>query len=361
MASSMEFQHWSKTHRRVRYELTASGVRFAQPAEIEAAQSPAALEVRGTYGDPELIACIAARYRVNPECVLPVPGTSSANFVAMAACLRHGDSIGIETPTYDPLVRVASFLGLAMDRLARRPEEGFGIRLAEVENALRRGAKAVVLTNLHNPAGRLIHADDMAAIAATAGRYGAYVIVDEVYLDGASLVSGSPLWTAATLGDNVVVTNSLTKVYGLGGLRVGWALANPGVTEQARRVTNLLSVDNPAPSTALALRAFSRLSQLEQRYLRAYAEGQPIFRRWLATEARVHGYPSHGALFECVRLPHGVDAHNLNELLVTKFETQVVPGSFFELPDHIRVAIGVSPEVLAEGLARLSLALAEGR
>ena len=93
------YLHWSKTHRRVRYELTGSGAPFVQPAELDFAQAPLRLEVRGSYGDPELIECIAARYGVATQHVLPVPGASGANFFAIAACTDRGDRIALELPT----------------------------------------------------------------------------------------------------------------------------------------------------------------------------------------------------------------------------------------------------------------------
>jgi aspartate/methionine/tyrosine aminotransferase len=309
------------------------------------------------YGEPALIDAIATRYGVLPECVVPVPGTSSANFIALAVSVSHGETVMIERPAYDPFGRIARFLGLKVLPLERPPAEAFGVTIEAVAAGLEHGARAVVITNLHNPGGRCLSRDTIREIARTCGRAGATLIVDEVYLDSVAITEGGKPWTAAGCAPNVITTSSLTKVYGLGGLRAGWVIGQEDVIARACNVMDLLSVVNAVPAAALAIEAFVRMDVLEARYRWFHEEGQAAFRAWLRGEPLVTGYENHGALFECVRLPEGLDADRFSAYLVTHHDTCVVPGSFFGLPGHVRIGLAPSTGGLDEGLSRLSAAL----
>jgi len=353
----VQYLRWFKTRPRVRYELTCSGIPPATLADFATPLSPAKLEVNGAYGDPELIGAIAERSRVPEKNVVPVTGASTGIFIALATAIQRGDAILVEHPVYDPIQRVAAFLGLKVTPILRSPDSSFAPSPNEIASALDRGVRAVVLTNLHNPSGQYLSREAVLDIANTCADSGATLIIDEVYLDAAHLTSDQPIWTAAGLADNVIAINSLTKVYGLGGLRVGWLIADPARAERARTTMDLLAVDNPAPSASLAIEAFARIGRLEDRYRRFHQEGQLVFRRWLAAESLVRGYPNQGAIFEYLRLPEGVTSGRLNDLLVKEYETQVVPGYFFGQDDHVRMSVALPPADLQEALSRISCAL----
>jgi hypothetical protein len=263
----------------------------------------------------------------------------------------------IEHPAYDPIGRVAALLGIKVTKLVRQKEAAFAIPMDALDSFLSHGVRAVVLTNLHNPSGYHLCEQTLRGIAERCAAANATLIVDEVYIDGAQLVNRQPVWTAASLGDNVIALNSLTKVYGLGGLRAGWLIASPPIAERARDVLDLLNVTNSTPSAIVALRAFSRIATLEERYRALHRESQAVYRDWLREEPLVMGYENHGALFECVNLPAGVTGDSLNDLLVSHYDTQIVPGEFFGLSDHVRISMALPGEELREALARISQAL----
>ncbi len=104
----MHYLRWSKTHRQARYGLTSSGVPAVRPTDLDADSLPVSLEVKGAYGDPDLLKAIAELYGVRPHCVVPIPGTSSANFIALATAAERGSCVMIEHTCYDPLVRAAT-------------------------------------------------------------------------------------------------------------------------------------------------------------------------------------------------------------------------------------------------------------
>jgi hypothetical protein len=351
------YLNWAKLHRRVRFELTGSGVPPARPAHLGVEPLPVVLEVEGSYGNPHFIDAVAELYACPSGRIVPVPGTSSANFISLAVSAKRGSCVMMEHPLYDPLARAASFLGVRVIPIMRRWADGFEVRLDEIRSGLDRGARAIVLTNLHNPSGQYLPPEAVEAIAESCARVNATLILDEVYLDGAHLAGLRERWTAANLAENIIVTSSLTKVYGLGGLRAGWIIAGKDVVDRARDMMDLLSVDNAAPASSLAMRALSNLPTLERRYRRYHKQGQGVFRRWLAGEPLIRGYPNHGALFECVCLPDGVDPDHLNEVLVGHYDTQVVSGGFFGLSDHIRLSIALPQDDLAVALSRISHAL----
>jgi len=352
------YMRWAKLHQKVRYDLTISDIPGAELTDIQATTSNVSLKVDGAYGHPQLISAIAQRYEFHEEGVVPVPGASSGNFIALAVAGRSGQTILLEQPVYEPIERAAAFMGFNTILLHRRPESGFAVDPKEVEIGLSNGASAVVLTNLHNPSGQCLSRGTVEEIADRCEHAGATLIVDEAYLDGAHLVAGGPMWTAANVSSNVIVTSTLTKVYGLGGLRAGWILAHDEMADRAREMMDILSVCNAAPAASLAVRAFECISHLEKRYRDCHKQGQLIFQSWIENEPLVRRYDNHGALFECVGLPPGVTGDRLNDLLAGEYDTQVTPGSFFGLPDHIRLSITHPPDQQTEALSRISKALA---
>jgi hypothetical protein len=353
----MEYMRWSKTHPRVRLELTVSDIPRASPSDIGASEEACALDAPGSYGHPDLIQAVAERYGVAAEGVVLVPGASSGIFIGLACAARRGETILLESPVYQPVRLAADFLGLACQPLPRPPEKQFSLDEEAVETGLTRGARAVVLTNLHNPSGQYLSPEWMARIARLCQHHDAFLVVDEVYLDSVHLVAGTPRWTAASFGAGVIAFSSLTKVYGLSGLRTGWILMDAKTAERARSIMDLLSVNNAAPAMHWAIRAFQHIHRLEERFRRRHREGYPIYRAWLAGEPLVSGYPNHGAIYECLKLPEGVTGDRLNDLLTTEYDTQVVPGRFFGLEDHVRLTIAGPAGELSEALSRISRAL----
>ena len=152
-------------------------------------------------------------------------GTSGANFLAFAALIEPGDEVLVERPTYEPLLAALGFLGARVRRFERRFENGYRLDLDEIRSLLTDQVRLVVLANPHNPSGVLLPPDEVAGLARIAAQAGAHLLVDEVYRD---------IWfdeappSHVHLGPNVLATSSLTKSYGLSGLRCGWILCAPG-------------------------------------------------------------------------------------------------------------------------------------
>jgi len=149
----------------------------------------------------------------------------------------------IEHLTYEPLIAAARWLGAEVRSFARRAEDCFRLDPAEVERRMTDRTRVVVLTNLHHSSSALANDDSLRRVGEIAARAGARVIVDEVYLD--ALWEPAPR-TCFHLGETFIATNSLTKIYGLNGLRCGWILAAPEIVERAWRLTELFNLTTSA-------------------------------------------------------------------------------------------------------------------
>jgi len=248
-ALQSDYMHWAKTQTPVRYNLASSEVphfhldRF--PIEI------ADLELDGasTYRYPPLREAIARKCGVTADRVVMADGASMANMLAMAALIAPGDEVLIEHPAYEPMVAAARFLGAEVKRFTRESPH-FRLDPEAIEVSPR--TSLIVLTNLHNPTGALADRETLQRVAAL----GVRVLIDEVYLDAA----GEP--GAALLGDAFVTTSSLTKVYGLSGLRCGWILAAPDLAEKMWRLNELFGVAQAHADERLSLIALERLGEI---------------------------------------------------------------------------------------------------
>jgi aspartate/methionine/tyrosine aminotransferase len=351
-AMQSDYMHWAKFKPAVRYPLTTSEVPHFRMDSLD--HSIADLEMDGASHPryAPLRERIALRYAVSAEQVVAADGTSMANFLAMAALISPGDEVLIERPTYEPLLGAASFLGAQIRRFDRKPSEAFRLDPAEVERHMSDRTRLIIITNLHNPSGALAGEEELRAIGQLATRSGARVLVDEVYLDSAV----PPRRSAVHLGPEFVCTNSLTKVYGLSGLRCGWILAEPDLAERTWRLNDLFGVNQAHQAERLARIAFDRIEEVIGEGPAILERNRQLFNEFVASRSDV----------ECTAAKHGItafprwaggDTERLNDRLREGYDTAVVPGRWFELPDHFRVGFGLSDADFAEALRRLGSAL----
>jgi aspartate/methionine/tyrosine aminotransferase len=354
---SSDYMEWAKTQSRARFNLASSGVVAFPLAELPV--GPEDLELTGpsSYGYPPLQERLARRAGTTPEHILAATGTSMANLLVLASAAEPGDEVLIEHPTYELLVDAARFLGLVVRRFPRRSEEGFRLEPAAVAAAITPKTRIVVITNLHNPSNAFASEETLRAVGEIAGSVGARVLVDEVYRE-ALAVLGRPTRSAFHLGPQFIATSSLTKAYGLGGLRCGWALADPDLVRRLWRLNDLFGVVPAHPAERLSVVAIEHLDRVAARARALLETNRDVVNRFLASRADLAALPVDAGMIAFPRLLKG-DVDGLCARLRDRYDTTVVPGLFFGLPDHFRLALGCAPPALAAGLERLGRALDE--
>jgi aspartate/methionine/tyrosine aminotransferase len=344
-----EYMHWAKLFSKARYNLATSGVGPFPLNELPLDRSQ--LEINGpvAYGYEPLQRAIAAQCGVTPDCVVAATGTSGANHLAMAGLLDDGDEVLIEQPAYELLVSTALYFTSNVKRFARREEKGYRLDPREVKSAISPRTKLIVVTNLHNPSSVPASEDELRAVGDIAGSIGARVLVDEVYLD--AVYENTPR-SAFHYGPQFVVTNSLTKVYGLSGLRCGWILAEPDLARRLWRLKDLFGVNAAFPAEQIAAAAFAHLPSIRDYARRVVDADRAALERFLAERAELSTVRSSWGTTAITRLTRGnVDV--LLDRLRNQFETTVVPGRFFDMPQHFRIGMGVNHSMFTEGLHRL--------
>lgn len=349
---SSEYMHWAKTGSRARFNLATSGLANLQLKDLQV--SLADLEItEGGYGYAPLIALLAARFRVDAASVVTAAGTSFANHLALAVLVKPGDEILFESPGYEPLRATAEYLGADIVPFQRSFENGFELSVPEIERALSPRTRLIVLTNFHNPSGVLTSTETLQQVGELARKFNARVLVDEVYLE--MLFAEAPA-TAFHLGNEFVVTGSLTKAFGLSGLRCGWILAEPDLAQRMWRLNDLFAATPVHAGERLSVVALKQLQGIGANARQRLDQHRLLLNNFLDTCDDLETVrPALGSIM-FPRVKHG-RCEQLLELLRNKYETSVVPGRFFELPDHFRIGMGGDTKTFVAGLERLGSAL----
>ncbi len=348
--------HWSKTQSRARFNLATSGVAPFPLRELPVNLEELEINGDNSYGYAPLQQAIAAHHEVDPECVVESGGTSMANHLAMAAIIEPGDAVLIEHPTYGPILDVARYLEADVKRFRRVEENGWTIDPADVRRCVTPKTRLIVITNLHNPTSVLTPEPVLREMGDMARSVGALVLVDEVYLD--AVYEGTPR-TSFHPGPEFVVTSSLTKVYGVSGLRCGWILAQPDLAWKMRRLNDLYSATAVYPGELLSVAVFQHLDLLRERARRIVDADRKLLREFLARQSAVSAVWTEWGTTSFVKLRDG-NGDIFLERLRAEFDTSAVPGRFFQMPDHFRIGMGVNTKMFAEGLNRIGHALTSG-
>ena len=352
---SSRYMQWAKTHLQARFNLASSGLKPYTLAQLPVRVEDLELTGESFYGYQPLLKALAAKAGVPTECVVAATGTSMANHLAMAAIIKPGDEVLIEHPTYELLISTAQYLGAQVKRFTRSCDDGFRLHADEVARHTSTRTRLIVLTNLHNPSNVLTDNETLAQLRDVARKVGARILVDEVYLD--ALFDNAPP-TAFHLGREFIVTSSLTKVYGLGGLRCGWILAEPELAKRIWHLNDLFGVIPAHPAERLSCIALENLDEIASHARQLLDTNRRLLNDFFNSRDDLDWMPQKFGTVSFPRLKKGsVDA--LCAMLSEEYETSIVPGRFFEMPQHFRIGIGCDTAMLTEGLEHLSRALDE--
>ncbi|MCA8940519.1 MAG: pyridoxal phosphate-dependent aminotransferase, partial [Planctomycetes bacterium] len=232
-----------------------SGSTMVQPSREELDLREADFDFHAladAYGDPRAINILSDRFGVPASEITMTAGSSEANALLYQALLEPGDEVIAECPGYEVFWLLPKLYHASVKLLPRRESRDFVPDIEELKALLGPKTRLLVLTDLHNPTNAKIPADALKAIIKLCAENGTWVLVDEVYLD--HLEAGTHDRTSYHYGENVIVTSSLTKVYGLGVLRCGWCFAPEELSARLLELIDLTTVCMPAISMNLGVR-----------------------------------------------------------------------------------------------------------
>lgn len=353
------YMEWAKTRPAATFDLAGSNILPCSIGDIPGASDALALSGKNDEGYAPLVEAIASRYGVKPEQVTTAQGASGANFLACAALLEPRDEVLVETPGYDPLLGAPRLVGALVNRFERDFADGFALDPDRIRRAMTSRTRLIVITSPHNPSGVIAERAAIEEVGWMAHANDAHVLVDEVYLDvSAASARGrvKPDHTCAGLGSTFICTNSLTKSYGLSGLRCGWIISSPEVADRIRRARDVVDGTGSIVTERLAVQAFAHLDRLLKRSTELLETNGAIIRGFLRSRTELDWIAAGGTIV-FPRLRGVADSSAFAERLLFERDTAIVPGRFFQAPEHVRIGFGGATDTLRGGLEAIAAAL----
>ncbi|HZI60774.1 MAG TPA: aminotransferase class I/II-fold pyridoxal phosphate-dependent enzyme [Pyrinomonadaceae bacterium] len=354
-AYSSSYMYWAKTQSESQFNLATSGLGNLSIRDLRVSLDDLELTYGG-YGYPPLLRMLATRYGVQPSSIVTTAGASFANHLAMAALFEPGDEILFEEPAYEPMLATALYLGADVKRYQRKFEDGFRVNPDEIGALVTERTRLIVITNLHNPSGVFTDESTLKQVGDIAQRVGARVLVNEVYLE---TMFEEPPRTSFHLGEHFVVTSSLTKAFGLSGLRSGWILAETSLAKDMWLLNDLFSATQAHTAERLSIVALNQIDEIAARAKALLDRNRALLNTFLDTRDDLEVVRPQFGTVMFPRLRSGETVTRLCRLLREKYDTTIVPGRFFERATHFRIGIAGDTDVLEGGLERLGRALDE--
>lgn len=304
-------------------------------------------------GNPDVVEHLCRAYQVPASHVLCTTGATSALSQLYKGLVRPDQHVLVETPGFDLFQDIAHFHGLQVDTFAR-PAPSFDLDIDLLEAALKPNTKLVVVSNLHNPSGRVIPMETLLALAALAEARNFLVLADEVYGPYADKAV-RPTY-AAKISRRFISVCSLTKIFGLSTLRCGWIVASPSLLAPVRELSERVEfgISNLAhAAAALVFEHLTKFQEYSQDYiLRTRPLTSDCFQQW-GDEMLIEGeLPPFG----CIAFPRLVgidDTRAFADWLCDRSGVIVAPGEYFGAPGHVRIGFAQPMDALKRGLEAL--------
>lgn len=349
----------------VTYNLSESGVQSMLLEELLALRPGFKEELLKTdinyphaNGRPELRQNIAGMYHgAGENNVLVTVGAIEANYNSIRAVLEKGDEIVVMIPNYMQIWGIAKNHDLNLKTFQLLGERNWAPDLDELESIVTEKTKLIAVCNPNNPTGRILREEEMKEIIRIAGKAGAWILADEVY---AGVEHNTDEQTPSFYGmyDKVLAIGSMSKAYGLPGLRIGWVVAPEEVVKEiwTRHEYNTLSatmLSNKLAALALSEEIRPVIIKRARDYIR---KGFPILKDWMeAQPGNLQCVAPEAAAIAWIRYDLDINSSDLAmRLIKSNPSAMIVPGDHFGLDGFMRISFGLEKEYLMGGLDVIS-------
>lgn len=357
----MPLEEWfDKYQFAARYNLGESSIYWLPLEDIQLKLSSIKPRYGHHKGDPELRKIISDQYRcLSEDDLLITNGASESIFCIYYALLCPGDKVIIEHPNYSSNYEVPRSLGCKVVLLKLRFEDRFKLDLDELESKVTDETKLVSLTHPNNPTGSMLSREELEKVVELIESKNCILLYDETYRDLA-FTDKPPL--AASLSPNVISISSMSKAYGLPGIRIGWlATQNKEVLESALAVREQVTICNSVIGEAIAKLILGKRQTILQN-LKPYIERNlEVVAQWMEAHKEVVEWVRPEAGVVClprIRNDTSIDPEKLYRYLIERLKTFLIPGRCFEMDNHyFRLGFGGCYEELKGGLDNLGRAL----
>jgi aspartate/methionine/tyrosine aminotransferase len=358
-------ERWMTRHEtHVRYDIAESGILPLSTHDllgfVAAAERPAALdrllalplgysEARGTE---ELRGRLAATYsRGDADHVLVTTGAIEANFLLFNVLLEPGDHVIAPYPAYQQLYSVPRAIGCDVSLWQVGPETGYRYDVDALERLLTPKTRVIVVNTPHNPTGAMLPPDAARRVYALADSVGATVIGDEAYR-WLAVPDGEPFAPPFfDLGPRGISVGTLSKPFGLPGLRIGWIMGPPDLIERCWAMRDYITLSPGKLNDALACLAMAHRDEIIARNRRIIEANLATAGQWMAERAAFLNWtPPRGGLLALLKYDLPIESLELADKLATEYSVMLAPGSAFGYEHHLRLGVGQRPDIFAKGL-----------
>jgi aspartate/methionine/tyrosine aminotransferase len=360
---NFQLEHYQSEHeRKVDFNLADSSVKCTGVSDWLAADEIQELLDTGLFY-PEVNGTAALRQRVaglypagvGIENVLVTVGAAQATGMICATLLEPGDEVVVISPGYRQVWGLALNSGCVVRELNTRPENDWRPDLDELAALIGPKTRMVSIVNPNNPTGAVLTGAEMAGIVAICSRAGCWLHADEVY--AGTELHGAPATTFWGRYDKVICTNSMSKAYGLSGLRIGWIVASQQMIDAFWRRHEYAVIAAASPSMTLAEIALrpEKREWLLQRQRRLSSEGRAVLEEWLPQQqGRFSWRRSAATPVAFLRYHFDMPSLTLAEKIRQQASVLVAPGSYLGAEGCLRVTVGYDAEKIAKALARIT-------
>ena len=353
----------------VEYNLSESGVHpmsirelFADDPKLMDEFLNVELNYPPTNGTNELREHIAALYPgATPDHVLVTTGAAQGNFTSMLTLLDHGDEIVVMEPNYMQIWGTGKNLGLKVKTFALKQDLLWGFDIDEFNQTVTKDTKLIAVCNPNNPTGHIMTEEERNAVINAADKVGAWILSDEVY---AGAEHQTDEITPSMWGDydQVLAIGSMSKAYAFPGLRIGWVVSNPKMSEELWARQDYITICPTMLGNKLAAHLLSpavrpNIIKRTRDYVR---KGYKNLELWCGQHQDILSVvPPQAAAIAFVHYDREINSSELVKRLIDQQSTYVVPGDHFGMDHYLRISYGLSDDYMNEGLRRIYETIAE--
>ncbi|PLP56776.1 aspartate aminotransferase [Mesorhizobium loti] len=345
---------------RIRYNLSESSIADQKLSDIGLKLPDLTLFYGEHRGDRSLRELIAAQDKdLSSDDVLVTAGAAGALFIIATSLLSERDHLVVVRPNYATNIETPKAIGCTISYIDLAFESGFAVDVERIAAALRPETRYISVTCPHNPTGTMMSRADLDRLIALAERHGCYLLVDETYRD---LSYGTRLPAAASLSKRAISVSSLSKAFGIPGIRIGWLITRDAeLQERFLAAKEQIGICGSVIDEAIARTMLEQRDAFLGRLLPEMAARRTIVQDWIDGEPLVDWVkPSGGVVgFPRIDVVPDFDLDGFYVRLLEKHGTYVGPGHWFEMPKNFfRVGFGwPTADELRGGLAAISTAL----